>query len=207
MQGEMDEYTVKYIKHALFDEGEFELIPSETFNDQGLSWEDKSTLNQKRVHWKNEGWYWDGDADATGVLWGGCIESVDEMLRHATPIPSLEQFKDIVLMLESSEELPTDAYVKRVLRALGERGILGNVKAVLVGRAKSWEFDKQNTVEEKAIYRENQKQAILEMVRKYNQTITVIQNVNFGHTDPQIPMPYGGQVRIENKQKRIFVTF
>lgn len=35
-QKEMRPYTVKYIKHALFDEGEFELLPSEFFNDLGL---------------------------------------------------------------------------------------------------------------------------------------------------------------------------
>lgn len=29
-------------------------------------------------------------------------------------------------------------------------------------------------------------------------------DMNFGHTDPQIPMPYGSKVRIEAENKRIF---
>jgi len=207
MQGKMDEYTVKYIKHALFDEGEFELTASEIYKDQGLDWDDASLLCVSRPEWKNEGMVWDATSDTKGLLWGGCVESVDEMLRHNVPIPTLKQFENIVLMLETSEEIPTADYVYRVLRALGERGILERVQGVLMGRAKAWEFDKPNTLEEKELYRKNQQETVLGAVREYNTEIPVVQNMNFGHTDPQIPMPYGGKVRIESGNKRIFVTF
>lgn len=207
MQGEMDAYTVEYIKHALFEEGEFELRASEEFNDQGLSWNDPSLLNTRRIYEVNEGWYWDGAQNGTGLLWGGCIESVDEMLRHGVPIPTLEQFENIVLTLESSEEIPNHSYVFRIMRALGERGILGRVKGVLIGRPKAWEFGKQNSREEKIAYCAEQRKTILEAVRKYNQNIPVVQNLNFGHTDPQVPMPYGGEVRIDSEAKRIFACF
>ncbi len=207
MQGEMDAYTVGYIKHALFDEGEFELLPSPTYNDQGMSWDDPENLMKKRDHWHNDGWQWGGKNDGEGLLWGGCLESVDEMLRHGVPIPSLEQFENIVLMLETSEEIPSPDYVFRVLRALGGRGILARVKGVLVGRAKAWEFDKQSTLEEKITYRKSQREVIQEVVEEYNPHIPVVQNLDFGHTDPQIPMPYGGKVRIDSQNKKIFVVF
>lgn len=207
MQGEMDEYTIKYIKHALFDEGEFELTASDVYKDQGLDWSDVSLINTKRPFWPNEGMVWDGTASAEGMLWGGCVESIDEMLRHGVPIPTLEQFKDIVLILETSEEIPSADYVFRFMRALGERGILKQVQGILVGRAKAWEFDKQNSLEEKESYCKKQQETILRAVRVYNQTIPVVQNMNFGHTDPQIPMPYGRKVRIETENKRIFANF
>lgn len=207
MQGEMDEYTVRYIKHALFEEGEFELVASDTYNDQGLNWDDASLLKTKREHWPNEGFIWDGIKNIEGVLWGGCVESVDEMLRHGVLIPTLEQFEGIVLMLETSEEIPSADYVFRVFRALGERGILERVQGVLVGRAKAWEFDKLNTLEQKVEYRNHQQEAVIRAVRNYNTEISVIQNMNFGHTDPQIPMPYGSKVRIEAENKRIFANF
>ena len=207
MQGEMDEYTIKYIKHALFDEGEFELLPSEMYNDMGLGWDNLHLLNTKRTYEESDGWFWDGEKNAEGLLWGGCVESVDEMLRHGVAIPSLEQFKDIILMLETSEEIPTADYVSRVIRAFGERGILKNVKGVLMGRPKAWEFGKPATTEEKELYRAKQRETVLSVVRKYNADIPVVQNVNFGHTDPQIPMPYGGMVRIETEDKRIFANF
>lgn len=207
MQGEMDAYTIKYIKHALFDAGEFELLPSAQYNDQGMSWDDLENLTKRREYWPNEGWQWNGEMSGEGLLWGGCLESVDEMLRHGIAIPSLEQFEDIVLMLESSEEIPPADYAFRIIRALGERGILARVKGVLIGRAKAWEFNKQNSFKEKIEYRREQRETILNEVRKYNPEIPVVQNMDFGHTDPQVPMPYGGRVRIDSKEQRIFATF
>lgn len=207
MQGEMDEYTVKYIKHALFEEGEFELIASQTYNDQGLDWDDVSLLKTKRQYWLNEGFIWDGNKNTAGYLWGGCVESVDEMLRHGVQIPTLERFENIVLMLETSEEIPSADYVFRVFRALGERGILARVQGVLVGRAKAWEFDKPNTPEQKEEYQKQQQETVMRAVRQYNTKIPVIQNMNFGHTDPQIPMPYGSKIRIDGLNKKVFAQF
>ena len=207
MQGEMDEYTVKHLKYSLFEEGEFELLPSETYNDVGLGWDNKELLNTRRQYWPNEGWYWDGTQDAVGTLWGGCVESVDEMLRHNTPIPTLEQFEDIVLMFETSEEIPTADYVFRFFRALGERGILGRAQAILIGRPKAWEFNKQKSPEERDTYRTAQRETILKAIRQYDRNIPIVQNLNFGHTDPQIPMPYGNQIRIDSTQQKVFATF
>lgn len=119
-QKEMNPYSLKYIKHALFGEGEIELLPSESFNDIGLDWGDPANLDKERTYESNEGWVWDGDKNAEGILWGGCVESVDEMLRHGVQIPSLEQFENIVLMMETSGEIPSADYVSRVFRAFGE---------------------------------------------------------------------------------------
>jgi muramoyltetrapeptide carboxypeptidase LdcA involved in peptidoglycan recycling len=207
MQGEMDDFTVQYLKHALFDEGEFELKASDTYNDQGLSWDDVSLLQTKRQYWPNDGMLWDGIYNTEGVLWGGCLESVDEMLRHGVPIPTLENFESIVLMLETSEEIPSADYVFRVMRAFGERGILKRVQGVLIGRAKAWEFDRPNSFEEKETYRREQQEAVLRAVRLYNQSIPIVQNMNFGHTDPQIPMPYGSKIRLNGVEKRLFAKF
>lgn len=206
-QKEMNPYTVQYIKHALFDEGEVELLPSESFNDIGLDWGDPANLVKERQYEPNEGWVWDGNKNAEGVLWGGCVESVDEMLRHGVQIPSLEQFEDIVLMLETSEEVPSAGYVMRFFRALGERGILERVKGLVVGRAKAQEFHILRTPEERAAYRKDQQETILKTVRTYNKEIPIVQNMDFGHTEPQVPMPYGNSIRIDSGNKKTFAQF
>jgi len=110
-------------------------------------------------------------------------------------------------MLETSEEIPTAEYVFRVMRALGERRILEHVQGVLVGRPKAWEFDKQRTRDEKEAYRTTQRDTILKAVRTYNEDIPIVQNLNFGHTDPQIPMPYGNRVRIDVQGKKVWADF
>lgn len=55
-----------------------------------------------REYEPNEGWSWDGDKNVAGLLWGGCVESVDEILRHGVEIPTLDQFENIILMMETS---------------------------------------------------------------------------------------------------------
>lgn len=206
-QKEMNPYTVKYIKYALFDEGEFELLPSESFNDLGLDWGDKSLLDKERDYEPNEDLSWDGDKNGEGLLWGGCVESVDEMLRHGVQIPLLEQFEGIVLMLETSEEIPSVDYVSRVFRAFGERGILERVNGLVVGRAKAREFNKLRTPEERVTYRKEQQETIVKTVQAYNKDIPIVQNMDFGHTEPQIPMPYGNRLRIDSENRKIFANF
>ncbi len=207
MQGKMGDLTVGYLKKAFFESGEFELTSSPKFNDIGLNWFNPEGLTGSRVYEENPGWSWDGNQNATGILWGGCMESIDEMLRHNVQIPSLKEFENIVLMTETSEEIPDNIYAFWFYRALGERGILKNIKAVLVGRPKTWHFNKKFTTEQKLAYKEEQRKTILETVRKYNPDIPVIQNLDFGHTDPQICMPYGSEVRIDSKNKKIFAKF
>jgi muramoyltetrapeptide carboxypeptidase LdcA involved in peptidoglycan recycling len=207
MQNEMDQYTKNYINKALFEQGEFEITEAPIFNEIGIDWGDETLLSVKRQYDKNEGWFWDGNNDSKGLLWGGCVESIDDMLRNNTPIPALEEFTNIVLMLETSEEMPSTNYVHRVLRALGQRGIIQKVKAVLVGRAKSWEFGGDTNLEKRSEYKKQQRDIVIDTIRKYNENIPVIQNMDFGHTDPQVPMPYGGEVRIDSVNKKIFVSF
>ncbi len=207
MQKEMDAYTIEYIHHALFKAGEYEILPSPEYNERGLDWSDPSLLTTRRVYEPNTGWVWDALNDGEGILWGGCLESIDDMLRNGVPIPSLEEFGNIVLLFETSEEIPQHHYVKRIMRALGERGILQKVQGVLVGRPKAWEFDKPFTKEERTAYVKGQQETITETVWSYNKNIPIVQNMNFGHTDPQIPMPYGGRVRVDSNKRKIFVYF
>ncbi len=206
-QGKINEYTLKYLKLALFEEGDVEIEASDKYNDVGLDWSDPENLNKERTYEPNEGWFWDGSKNAEGITWGGCVESIDEILRHGVSTPSLEDFENIVLLTETSEEIPTANYVHRVYRALGERGILERIKAILVGRPKAWEFDKQNSKEQKEEYRKQQRETILEVVRKYNQSVPVVQNLDFGHSDPQIAIPYGMRTRLDSEKKKIFITF
>ncbi len=206
-QGTMNDFTIKYLRHALFDEGEIELRSSVEYSDIGLNWDNLENLNKGRQYEPNAGWSWDGKQNAEGISWGGCIESIDELLRHGVDIPSLLDFENIILIAETSEEIPSAASVGRVYRALGERGILRRVKGLLVGRPKAWEFDKQNNTEQKEDYRKQQREMVLEVVRKYNPDIPIVQNLDFGHSDPQISMPYGSKIRIVTQDQKIFANF
>lgn len=206
-QGRVHAFTLKYLNFALFQEGELEIEASEEYNDVDLDWYEPGNLAKERSYEPNEGWYWDGERNAEGITWGGTLESIDEILRHGVAIPALEDFERIILITETSEEIPTHDYVFRVYRAFGERGILERVQAILVGRPKAWGFDHQVDEQAKATHRRKQRETILEVVRKYNLTVPIVQNLDFGHTDPQIPLPYGRPVRLDCETKKIFANF
>jgi muramoyltetrapeptide carboxypeptidase LdcA involved in peptidoglycan recycling len=200
-------FTFDYLRKALFEEGEVALTASETYNDIGVGWDNPQDMTRARLYEPNEGWYWDGEAPGSGITWGGCVESIDEILRHGVPLPSLEQFEEAVFIAETSEEMPTSDYVYRVFRALGERGILGRVHGLLVGRPQSWDFQRRLGTKEKEAYREEQRKAILKEFRKYNPAAPVVQNLDFGHSNPQICLPYGRRIKVEPQSREIKVEF
>jgi len=206
-QGVIHPFTERWLRRALFAKGEFALEASDEFNEVGLNWDDPAMLTQRREFLPNAGWQWDGARDGEGILWGGCLESIDELLRHGVAIPSLADFESIVLMTETSEEMPSADSVRRVWRALGERGILERVQGVLVGRPKAWEFNQQRAVAEREAYRTEQFATTLEVIRRYNATAPVALNLDFGHTDPQIAMPYGMPVRIVAGERKVYARF
>jgi muramoyltetrapeptide carboxypeptidase LdcA involved in peptidoglycan recycling len=203
MQGAMHPLTERYTRTALFSGGEQTLEASPDFNDEDLMWGLPENHTRHRRHQPNEGWHWDGARDGRGVLWGGCVESVDEILRHGRANPSLSDFEKIVLFLETSEEMPCATYVGRVLRAFGERDILSRVQGVLVGRPKAWNFEKRSSEEEKVAYKEAQRHTVLETIRKYNPTVPVVQNMDFGHTSPTLCLPYGGEAHIQSGPRTV----
>jgi len=203
----MEDFTLRYLKKALFEGGDTERAWSENYNDVGLGWDDPTNMIRPKLYEPNDGWIWDGNQDAQGFTWGGCLESIDEILRHDGRLPSLAQFEQIVLITETSEEIPDHDYVRRVYRALGERSILGRIKALLVGRSKAWEFGKEKSAIEKTKYRLQQQQTTLETVRAYNFTAPIVQNLDFGHTNPQICLPLGALTKVKSSTRAVSICF
>jgi muramoyltetrapeptide carboxypeptidase LdcA involved in peptidoglycan recycling len=203
----MFDMTIKSLKHALFDTGEFELEVASQYNDIGLNWADKETLQIPRQVESNNGLVWDGEADREGILWGGCVESLIVQSATGKYLPQDEDIEGTILILETSEGIPEHWVTEYLLTGFGERGWFDKFQGVLVGRPKAWEFNKQNNAEQKAEYRKKQQETVMKTIREYNQDIPVIQNVDFGHTDPQVIMPLGQRARIASSEQKIYLTY
>lgn len=203
----MQDLTLEYLKHAFFDTGEFELMRSPEYNDITNDWHKEESLKAPRPMEENEQWYWDGSKDAQGILWGGCLESM--VVQSATQIymPKNEDLDGTILFIESADGNTLPWIAEYVLTGFGERGWFDKFQAVLIGRPKSWELDLQIGPEQKAKYRKEQRDMILKVVRVYNADIPVIQNLDFGHTDPQAVLPKGGKVRIVSGENKIYLTY
>ena len=203
----MHEMTVRYLRRALFEAGSVELEASREFTDVSLDWADPESLKQARPMEPNEGWSWDGEGVVDGTLWGGCLESLAERLEVDAWLPSPNDLATAVLFLESSELVPDADFVRRVLTRMGQQGLLAAVGALLVGRPKAWNFSQPNPPEWRKNYRREQRAAMLETFRLFNPSAPVVQNLDFGHTDPQVPLPNGGRVQLDARRRRIILTY
>ena len=207
MQSRMHDITINSLKHALFDEGEFEVEVSKEYTDVGLDWSIKENLSLSRKMEANEGLVWDGNNDASGTLWGGCVESLIVQSSTAKYLPQDDDLEDTILFIETAEDIPEHWIIEYLLTGFGERGWFDKFQAVLVGRPKAWEFNKQNDTDAKAEYSRQQRETILSVVREYNQDIPVVQNIDFGHSDPQLVIPSGRIARLDNKSKKLSFTY
>lgn len=207
MQQTMMDLTVESLRKALFDGGELVTSGATMYNDIGLDWADKASLDKTRPMEENDGLLWDGDQKAGGLLWGGCIESMVAQCSVGKYLPSAEDMTGKILFLESAENIPPHWVVRYLLVGLGERGWFDRLSGVMVGRPKAWDFSQQNSAEQKALYRKAQRETILSVVREYNATIPIVQNVDFGHTDPQIVLPIGRQAVLSPAENTISLDY
>ncbi|MEU3453919.1 S66 peptidase family protein [Micromonospora sp. NPDC006766] len=199
--------TFDSLRAALFTSGWYELTPAAEWGDQPNDWRDPATLAYEPVMFPGEGWRWHGPASVVqGRTWGGNLEIL-HWLMAADRVPSAAELAGSVLVLETSEELPSAAEVFRIVRNLGERGLLAGFPAIVVGRPKAWDFDKPHTPEQRRAWAEAQREAILAALAPYADDPVVVFDVDLGHTDPQVIIPYGGEIRVDAAVRGISVRY
>jgi len=122
-------------------------------------------------------------------------------------VQPVDAYAGNVLFLETSEEMPRAEEVYRILRNMGERGLLRQFPALLMGRAKSWSFDNPLSTQEKADFRRQQREAVLRALQQYAPDTMAVFDVDLGHTDPRLVLPVGGRIRVDGPARRIIVTY
>ncbi|MFW6436774.1 MAG: hypothetical protein ACOCYZ_03995 [Halococcoides sp.] len=93
--------------------------------------------------------------------------------------------------------------VGRMLMGLGERGVLGAVDGVLVGRIKARSPTVERGPADRTAYRERVRSAIRAELARYAPDATTCFGVDVGHTSPIVPMPIGGRVILDPARDRI----
>ncbi|MER7761441.1 S66 peptidase family protein [Streptomyces sp. NPDC097619] len=201
--------TADSLRAALFTSGPHELRPAERYRDTDRDWGDPATFAQEPASEPAAGWTWHRpDRVVEGRAWGGNLEILAWLLmadREIEPDPAA--YEGRVLFLETSEELPRAEEVFRILRNMGERGLLERFPALLMARPKCWSFERPLTGPAKRQYAEEQREAVLRALGTYAPDAMAVFDVDFGHTDPQQVIPYGGPVRVDGPARRITVTY
>ncbi|WP_018348538.1 S66 family peptidase [Longispora albida] len=197
------------LRAALFEPGWYELPEPAAFSDQPGSWADVAALGTEPVARPSAGWSWHQPADRVieAPAWGGCLEIVAWLAMADVAMPAPGDVDGHVLFLETSEEMPGAGEVFRTLRNLGERGLLGRFSALLMGRPKAWHIRNQTTLAERESFAAEQRGAVLEAMAAYNPDATIVFDLDLGHTDPQVIIPFGGLVRIDGQARTIAVQY
>jgi muramoyltetrapeptide carboxypeptidase LdcA involved in peptidoglycan recycling len=206
--GHMHEVTAESLRRALFDGGDHLVPESEHATDRDqCDWSDIATLTQPPMLDPATPRSWSGPAYVVeGPAWGGAIEIIDLHLRSGLVGPP-ESYAGAVLFFETSDQLPSDKYVRGVLTRMGERGLLAQFAAVLVGRPKAWTHERPTSLAERVKYAHKQRTTVRDVLDVYNPGAITVYDVDLGHTDPQVVIPHGGLTRVDAVSRTITVTY
>ncbi|WP_174613685.1 S66 family peptidase [Virgibacillus ihumii] len=187
---EMDPYTIEMLKRTLFsDEVIGEINPAQKWTSEHLEW-DAVNKNQRRTMQLNTGYeVLHGSGVAQGRLIGGCID-VLEFAKSTEIWPEPKYWEDSILFFETSEEKPEPDLIKYWLRNYAAQGILQKASGLIFGKP----MDER--------YYELYKEVIHQVMRENNlENLPVLYNLNFGHTEPKLVLPYGAMAEIDCSKK------
>jgi muramoyltetrapeptide carboxypeptidase LdcA involved in peptidoglycan recycling len=200
--------SVESLQRALFTTGTAAIEPVETFSDFHPNWADPSTLEEPLPVDVETGWSWHNeDRVVTGPTWGGNLEILHWNLAASRWIRPIDDYAGCVLVIETSEEMPSSDEVYRMLRNAGERGLLAQFPAIVLGKPKAWDRDKDQSEAERSAFRTDQYKSVLRALTEYNPTAMLVCGPDLGHTDPQHVIPYGGPMTVDGPARRISVTY
>jgi muramoyltetrapeptide carboxypeptidase LdcA involved in peptidoglycan recycling len=206
--GAMHPVSRDSLRAALFDSGPFELVENKEFGDIDVPWDDEEAMRHEPPMGPSAGWSWlRADRIVDGGSWGGNLEILSWLAMADRNIGDPAQYAGGVLFLETSEELPSADEVYRILRGLGERGLLRQFDAALIARAKAWTFDRRLSPEAAAEYRSAYRAAVQRAFAEYNPDAMLVFDLEIGHTEPQVVLPYGGRIRVDGPARRITVWY
>lgn len=193
--GGVHDYTLQAVRRAICQTDPIGTIdPASEWTVEHLDWADPGLQNRRRAMRPNTGpKILQGQGAVTGHLLGGCSE-VLEMIKGSEVWPSLNDWRGAILFLETSEDAPSPTEVTRWLRHYGTVGILDVVAGIIMGRPGG-----QIPPEKHSEY----DTALLRVVRDELGLIDLpmMTQMDFGHTDPMMVLPYGAQAQIDCDRK------
>lgn len=196
--------SLRSLRAALFETCDVELTCPPEFGEDENDWNDPTSLQREPVMRPAAPWRWHGPRSVvSGPTWGGNLEILHWLLAADSFVRPPADYAGCVLLLETSEELPSATEVFRMLRNMGERGLLEQFPAIVVGRAKAGALGNRPSAARRDAYRDAQREAVLRAAGTYAPDAVLVLDVDLGHTDPQWTLPYGGRLTVDGAARRI----
>jgi muramoyltetrapeptide carboxypeptidase len=193
------DYTWDYFKRVLFDRPSkmIEVKPSEFFcEDASLDWFKKEDLSRPRKTDKNSGWSWWRAGRAEGRIAGGCVPSFNHLLgteywNDSEGSIFLIDIPEGTLFDKGLAVSEADSY----LADLANAGVFKNIAGLTVGRPYRYSEEEISKL----------KEIILGYCR--GKDYPILANVNIGHVDPIITLPYGANAVLDSEAGRFGFEF
>ncbi|MBI2645298.1 LD-carboxypeptidase [Candidatus Uhrbacteria bacterium] len=172
------DYTLEYFRKCLFSDGPFEIQQSEIWSDDAWYMDQK---NRKLI--KSDGFFVLNEGEATGTLVGSNLCTFN-LLQGTEYFPSLEH--SLLFLEDDAESVPH--MFDRDLQSLIHMPDFKDVKGLVIGR-----FQNASNMSRELLTK-------IIKTKKELDGIPVLADVDFGHTDPRITLPIGGEARLSIKQ-------
>lgn len=180
------EYTQDYFQKILMTESEVEIKPSEKWSDD--TWWRKDQQDRQLID--NPGYSVINKGKARGKVLGANLCTLN-LLQGTEFMPDLD---GAVLFIED-DELTFPAEFDRDLQSLIHLPSFKGVRGLVMGR-----FQKTSKMMPKLLKK------IIKSKKELSK-IPVIAELDFGHTDPKITFPIGGEVQINADNEEVKVIF
>ena len=207
--GGIDNYTKEYFEKALFLDKPIGIIENskEGWTLDKVPWEKKYQDKKRKMQNSLQINFIQGVGTKEGTLIGGCVD-VLEFMKGTELWPDKLLWKNAVLFLETSEEVPSPEQFKRWLRNYGAQGILKDINGIVFGiPGGDIEFDAPDYEERLKKHLESFKEyekALLKVAKEYGrEDLIIATRLHFGHTMPMITLPYGAKIQLDAENKKI----
>ncbi len=195
--GGIPDYMIQNTKKVLFSTEPIGVLPeSRSFIIERVLFGNEDIIRTRKpsTPWR----YIGGQKSVRGHLIGGCADSLFSCMNGTILFPEKQCFEHAVLFLETSEDMPSPNQLIYWLRILGVNGILERLSGILLARP-GGEFLSEDQVAQEAWvarYADYDK-AVLKVLAEFGrQDMPVVTNMDFGHTVPQLILPYGALCEI-----------
>lgn len=201
LSNEMLPYS-KYFFEELINTGKIkEIYPSDVWYTEREDFSEKAIGISMEEHHNSGFELIRGDAKFEGQVLGGCLDSIFNIfdtLRYEDTVslcqkynlfPSLEEWKNKILLLETSEERPKPELFRKMILKLQEYGIFDVISGLIVGKPQNEKY-----------YNEY-KQILLDEIR--NKELSIVYNINIGHSTPRCIIPFGVNAKVDIERQII----
>ena len=195
--GGIPEIMVQNTKKTLFCTEPIGVLPqSKEFIIDYVDFGDEKQPKRPRIlstPWR----YIQGGKIGRGPLIGGCSD-VLMMFDIGTSLwPDISEFEGAILFLENSEEQPTSDFMLYWMRNLGAQGILSRLNGLLFARPGNGMFENVTAKQKWLDGYKRFDEVILKALKEFGrEDLPVVTNMDFGHTLPQLILPYGAECEI-----------